>query len=204
MVLKSKQHLLAGDAGRSEALSLLVIDEAAFIDNVEEIWTSSQSTLSTGGGAIVLSTPNGVGNWFHKIWLQGQSGEQWNPIELHWSVHPERDQKWREEQSKLLGEKGAAQECDCDFISSGHTVVEGSTLKWYEETYVKDPMEKVGLMVTTGCGTIQTILVIMWWLPMLLVGIHRTILRFMFLMSRVWNRLLNIKVKLIQNNMVHS
>ena len=134
----------AGDAGRSEALSLLVIDEAAFINNVEEIWTSAQSTLSTGGGAIVLSTPNGVGNWFHKIWVQATQGDQWHPTELHWTVHPERDQKWREEQSKLLGEKGAAQECDCDFISSGHTVVEGATLQWYEETYVKDPLEKRG------------------------------------------------------------
>ena len=134
----------AGDAGRSEALSMLIIDEAAFINNVEEIWTSAQSTLSTGGGAIVLSTPNGVGNWFHKIWQQGQQGDQWYPTELHWTVHPERDQKWRDEQSKLLGEKGAAQECDCDFISSGHTVVEGATLQWYEETYVKDPLEKRG------------------------------------------------------------
>ena len=134
----------AGDAGRSEALSMLIIDEAAFINNVEEIWTSAQSTLSTGGGAIVLSTPNGVGNWFHKIWQQGQQGEQWYPTELHWTVHPERDQQWRDEQSKLLGEKGAAQECDCDFISSGHTVVEGATLQWYEETYVKDPLEKRG------------------------------------------------------------
>jgi len=134
----------AGDAGRSEALSMLIIDEAAFINNVEEIWTSAQSTLSTGGGAIVLSTPNGVGNWFHKIWQQGQQGDQWYPTELHWTVHPERDQQWRDEQSKLLGEKGAAQECDCDFISSGHTVVEGATLQWYEETYVKDPLEKRG------------------------------------------------------------
>ena len=134
----------AGDAGRSEALSMLIIDEAAFINNVEEIWTSAQSTLSTGGGAIVLSTPNGVGNWFHKIWQQGQQGDQWYPTELHWTVHPERDQQWRDEQSKLLGEKGASQECDCDFISSGHTVVEGATLQWYEETYVKDPLEKRG------------------------------------------------------------
>ena len=47
-------------AGRSEALSLLIIDEAAFIKGIEEIWLSAQSTLSTGGGAIVLSTPNGV------------------------------------------------------------------------------------------------------------------------------------------------
>jgi phage FluMu gp28-like protein len=110
----------AGDAGRSEALSMLIIDEAAFINNVEEIWTSAQSTLSTGGGAIVLSTPNGVGNWFHKIWVQGQQGDQWFPTELHWSVHPERDQSWRDEQETLLGAKGAAQECDCDFISSGN------------------------------------------------------------------------------------
>jgi len=134
----------AGDAGRSEALSMLIIDEAAFINNVEEIWTSAQSTLSTGGGAIVLSTPNGVGNWFHKIWVQAQQGDQWFPTELHWTVHPERNQVWRDEQEKLLGSKGAAQECDCDFISSGHTVVEGSTLQWYEETYVKDPIEKRG------------------------------------------------------------
>ena len=134
----------AGDAGRSEALSMLIIDEAAFISNVEEIWTSAQSTLSTGGGAIVLSTPNGVGNWFHKTWVAGQQGEQWHPTELHWTVHPERNQVWRDEQEKLLGAKGAAQECDCDFISSGHTVVEGATLQWYEETYVKDPLEKRG------------------------------------------------------------
>ena len=39
------------DAGRSEALSLLVIDEAAFIDKIDTIWTA-QSTLSTGGQCI--------------------------------------------------------------------------------------------------------------------------------------------------------
>jgi hypothetical protein len=134
----------AGDAGRSEALSMLIMDEAAFITNIEDIWTSAQSTLSTGGKAIVLSTPNGVGNWFHKIWLKGEAGDSWNPIKLHWTVHPERNQKWRDDQTKLLGEKGAAQECDCDFISSGYTVVDSSILTWYTETYIKDPIEKRG------------------------------------------------------------
>jgi hypothetical protein len=134
----------AGDAGRSEALSMLIMDEAAFIANIEDIWTSAQSTLSTGGKAIVLSTPNGVGNWFHKVWLKGEAGDSWNPIKLHWTVHPERNQKWRDDQTKLLGEKGAAQECDCDFISSGYTVVDSSILTWYTETYIKDPIEKRG------------------------------------------------------------
>ena len=53
------------EAARSEALSLLILDEAAFIDKIDDIWTASQQTLTTGGSCIALSTPNGVGNWFH-------------------------------------------------------------------------------------------------------------------------------------------
>lgn len=102
----------ASDAGRSEALSLLVIDECAFVDNVEDIWISAQSTLSTGGDAIILSTPNGVGNFFHKTWVGAEDGSNaFNAIRLHWSVHPERNQSWRDEQELLLGAKGASQEC---------------------------------------------------------------------------------------------
>ena len=133
------------DAGRSEALSLLIFDEAAFIDDIEEIWLSAQSTLSTGGSCIALSTPNGVGNWFHKTWVGAE--EQTNgfiPIKLHWTVHPERDQTWRAEQERLLGPKGAAQECDCDFVSSGDTVIPPELLMFYKETYCIEPIEKGG------------------------------------------------------------
>ena len=91
------------DAGRSEALSLLIFDEAAFIDDIDEIWLSAQSTLSTGGSCIALSTPNGVGNWFHKTWVGAEDQTNgFTPVKLHWSVHPERDQTWRDEQEKLL------------------------------------------------------------------------------------------------------
>ena len=135
----------ATTGARSEALSLLIIDEAAFIRNIEEIWIASQATLSTGGGAIVLSTPNGIGNWFHKTWVDGETNPQteWNNIKLHWTVHPDRDQEWRDRQTQLLGERGAAQECDCDFVSSGHTVIDGNILAEYESTCT-DPIEKRG------------------------------------------------------------
>ena len=133
----------SGDSGRSEALSLLIIDEAAFISNVEEIWISAQQTLATGGGAIILSTPNGTGNFFHKTWVGAESGQnRFKTIRLKWDVHPERDQTWRDKQDELLGPKGAAQECDCDFISSGQTVVDGPLIQWYEQTTVQDPIEK--------------------------------------------------------------
>ena len=136
----------AGDAGRSEALSLLIIDEAAFIDKIDEIWASAQQTLATGGRAIVLSTPNGVGNFFHQTWVKSEARENtFNPIKLHWTVHPERDDTWREEQEVLLGPDKAAQECDCDFISSGRTVIPGELLQWYKETMCQDPVETRGV-----------------------------------------------------------
>ena len=56
-------------AGRSEALSLLILDEAAFIEKIDTIWTAAQQTLATGGKCLAISTPNGVGNWFHKTWI---------------------------------------------------------------------------------------------------------------------------------------
>jgi len=135
----------AGTAGRSAALSLLVIDEAAFIDNIEEIWLSAQYTLSTGGRAIVLSTPNGVGNFFHKTWVAAEAGEnKFNTISLPWNLHPERDQAWRDKQTELSGVKGAAQECDCDFSTSGNQVVSVDTLEFYKKTHVVEPIEKRG------------------------------------------------------------
>jgi len=133
------------DSARSEALSLLIIDEAAFIDKIDEIWTSAQQTLATGGKAIMLSTPNGVGNLFHKTWVAAEDGsEDWNFIRLPWDLHPERDQPWRDKQDELLGPKMAAQECDCDFVTSGQTVIDGQILQWYDETFIKEPVEKQG------------------------------------------------------------
>ena len=134
------------EAGRSEALSLLILDEAAFIDKIETIWAAASQTLSTGGKCIALSTPNGVGNWFHKTWEGAENGtNDWNFIRLHWNLHPERDDSWREEQNSLLGPSLAAQECDCDFITSGQSVIDGAILEEYRNTLVQDPLEKRGV-----------------------------------------------------------
>ncbi len=134
------------ESGRSEALSLLIIDEAAFIDKIDTIWGAAQQTLATGGRALVISTPNGVGNFFHKTWIGAEDGtNDFNFIKLHWSVHPERGQEWRDEQDKLLGPSLAAQECDCDFITSGRGVIDGLLLENLKETSVREPMEKRGI-----------------------------------------------------------
>ena len=52
----------------------------------------SITDLSTGGQCIALSTPNGVGNWFHKTWMDAEDHlNDFNFIRLHWTVHPDRD-----------------------------------------------------------------------------------------------------------------
>ncbi len=133
------------EAGRSEALSLLVLDEAAFIEHAESIWTAAQQTLATGGDCITLSTPNGVGNWFHRQWVEAVDGVNgFNTIKLHWTVHPERDEVWRKDQDRVLGPSQAAQECDADFLTSGQSVVDPQILQWYKENQVKEPVEKSG------------------------------------------------------------
>ena len=134
------------DSGRSEALSLLILDEAAFIDKIDVIWAAASQTLSTGGQCIALSTPNGVGNWFHRTWMDAQDGlNDFNFIKLFWDMHPDRGQEWRDEQDKLLGPSLAAQECDCDFITSGQSVVDGIILEEYRTKQVREPIEKRGV-----------------------------------------------------------
>jgi len=135
----------AGDAGRSESVSLLAIDEGAFIENAEEIFASAQQTLSTGGKCLVVSTPFGTGSWFHKTWQKAELGENsFVPIKLPWYIHPERDQKWRDQQEADLGSRLAAQECDAEFNTSGDTVFEPEIIAWYDANTI-EPLERRGV-----------------------------------------------------------
>ena len=55
------------DAGRSDALSLLVVDEASAIKKIEDVWTAARPTLATGGAAVIISTPCVLGDTKIKI-----------------------------------------------------------------------------------------------------------------------------------------
>lgn len=87
-VVRSKAS--SKNTGRSISASLLVMDEMAFIEFSESIWTASQPTLSTGGKIICLSTTNGVGNFFHTMWTQAIRKENsLSPLLINWRDHPE-------------------------------------------------------------------------------------------------------------------
>ncbi|MCX8008261.1 MAG: terminase family protein [Patescibacteria group bacterium] len=118
-------------AVRSEALSLLILDEAAFIDEAEQIWRSAKPALDSGGSCIAISSPNGEGNWFHNQYLSGKDGTgTFHVRELMWDLRPDRDEAWLEETKKsFLKEEDFEQEYCCSFLASGRTVLPPYVLK---------------------------------------------------------------------------
>jgi hypothetical protein len=139
-----KASSTSADAGRSEALSLLVIDEAAHVDGLDELWTGLYPTLSTGGRCIALSTPNGCGNWFHQICTDAEIGKNdFNLVNLPWSVHPDRDQEWFEKETANMSRRQIAQELECNFNMSGETVFHPEDLD-YMSQFLVDPKYKTG------------------------------------------------------------
>lgn len=119
------------DAGRGTAASLFIIDEAAFIDNLEEMWASVFPTIDNGGSCIIGSTPNGASGQFYDLY-QNAPKNGFNSIRLNWDVHPDRDQEWFERTKASMSPKKFSQEFLCDFLLSGDTVIDGNDIQRHE------------------------------------------------------------------------
>jgi hypothetical protein len=101
-------------------------------------------TLSTGGRCIALSTPNGVGNWFHKIYSEADNKtNDFFPTMLPWQVHPDRNQEWFEKETRNMSRREIAQELECNFNMSGETVFGSEDIEVYLNM-VKEPKHRTG------------------------------------------------------------
>lgn len=70
---------------RSNASSLNIIDEAAFFQHMDTMWAAGWPTLQHGGSVIVISTTNGIGNWYWKTWTDALAKENdFHPIMVDW------------------------------------------------------------------------------------------------------------------------
>ena len=125
----------------------------AMIPDMSDMWAAIQPALSVGGKCHILSTPRNIGEWYHKTWVEANEGvvngvgkNGFHPIRLPWDLHPDRNQQWRDAEGAKLGSvKEAAREYDCDFASSGDSVIELDIIKFYKETIKKDPIECRGV-----------------------------------------------------------
>jgi Terminase large subunit, T4likevirus-type, N-terminal len=133
------------DEGRSQAANLILVDEAAFCDNMEVLYGAIYPSISTGGRIVILSTPNSQSGFFYNHWLNAESGKNgFLPIKLDWRLHPKRDEAWRKRQSDELGEKLAKQEYDAVFAGTGEGFFDTKDIEYFEKNTVTKPLYTSG------------------------------------------------------------
>lgn len=122
----------------------VVSSNCAHIQNVDEIWTSALPTISVGGSAILLSTPNGASGLFHRLYIESEDGlNNFVHTKLHWSEHPDRDQEWFENETKNMTKNEIKQEYLCDFLGSGATVLDSDDIEMFQNN-IREPISKEG------------------------------------------------------------
>ena len=123
----------ASSAIRGFSISLLYLDEFAFVPTniADEFFTSVYPTISSGTESKILisSTPNGM-NHFYKMWNDAvEDNNGFTHISANWREVPGRDQKWADEQFRVLGEQKFMQEMECEFLGSSGTLISAVALR---------------------------------------------------------------------------
>lgn len=117
---------------RGRSISLLYIDEAAFIHNDLEFYESTYPVISSGQSSrvIMTSTPKGKRGMFYKIYSDSESGNnEYKSLKVSWDRHPNRDTKWKEETIRNTSHSQFAQEYECDFRGSTGTLIPANILE---------------------------------------------------------------------------
>ena len=83
--------------------SVLFLDEAAFLDGADDIYTAALPTLSMVGEAakvIVVSTPATEHDFYGRLWNSNEG--DWNKVRIHYDQHPVygKDPDWAEKTRK--------------------------------------------------------------------------------------------------------
>jgi len=127
------------DALRGYTPSVIVVDEAAFIEGNkgEEFYTAAQPSLSTGGRSILISTPNGHDPLYHKAYINAESGDNnFNIVEMRWYEDPRynKGMTWVKKERSKDGDESVEtkKEANPDVWGS---LIEGGwepTSEWFE------------------------------------------------------------------------
>lgn len=131
----------ASDPARGESAYLIVVDELAFLPNSEEAYNAIEPVADVGGRIIMLSTANGEGNLFHRLWVEATAGNnRFKPLFFPWWANG-RDQAWYEAKKDDLLEHQLAQEYpdnpDEAFLKSGNPVFSLDALRKIETSEPK-------------------------------------------------------------------
>jgi hypothetical protein len=101
-------------------------DEAAFVSNDEEFFTSVFPVISSGTTSkfIMISTPNGMGNTFYYTYKDACEGRgDFQLMEIEWDEIPGRDEEWKKKMIETLGQEKFEQEFMTSFMAADGTLI---------------------------------------------------------------------------------
>ena len=146
---------------RGKSVALLMLDEFAFVENASAFYTATYPVIVSGKNTkvIVTSTPNGIGNMFHKLWegaVQGTS--DYKAFRVDWQDVPGRDEEWKRQTIANSSQLQFDQEFNCAFLGSGSTLISANALlglqgveankQQYGIKYYDDPVEAHDYIMT--------------------------------------------------------
>ncbi len=123
----------SGSSVRGRSFNVVFLDEFAFVPNniAEAFFMSTYPTISSGQTTkvIIVSTPNGL-NQFYRMWTESvEHRSDYVPVEIHWSMVPGRDEAWKEQTIRNTSEDQFRQEFECEFIGSTNTLIHPAKLR---------------------------------------------------------------------------
>ena len=133
----------SASAVRGMSFNIIFLDEFAFVQNniADQFFASVYPTITSGKSTkvIIVSTPHGM-NHFYRMWNDAEKGRNdYNPIEVHWSQVPGRDDVWKETTIKNTSEEQFKVEFECEFIGSVDTLISPMALRSME---YREPITK--------------------------------------------------------------
>ena len=136
---KIESTTTTADSGRGKSISLLYLDEFAFVKPrvADEFWTSMAPTLATGGKCIITSTPNSDEDKFAEIWFganktiddygnetpDGVGVNGFKAFTAHYSEVPGRDEAWSVQETAKIGHDRFRREYGCEFLTADETLI---------------------------------------------------------------------------------
>lgn len=147
---KIRARATSKDSFRGRTLNICFADEFAFVDpqwKADEFFTSNWPTISASKESkfIIVSTPKGIGNIFHRIYAEAENNlNTFKHYYADWSAHPDRDEEWAKEQRANLGSRRFNQEFGCSFLGSESTLLDESKLKELLAQEKEDPIQLLG------------------------------------------------------------
>ena len=125
IVLPSSENV-----GRGYTIHACLCTELAMWDHAEDKMAAIENAVPRDGLLVIESTPRGVGNKYHRMWMTKDNGYEHKEYGWWWAYNEEEIEEIRK---RMNDPQRFAQEYSLEFLSSGRSVFDPEMIKTLHE-----------------------------------------------------------------------